>query len=827
MQNHRIAEELAAQFQHRNLNEADTRHQIIDRLLHEVLSWPHESVKCEENVRQGYIDFVLRDKGNRAVLLIEAKKEGKYFTLPTKARKPSDQPRSIRLRTLATDPEIAHAVSQAAQYCPAIGCQYACVTNGHEFIIFRAFILGRDFMDEDALVISQLQYFAERFTLAYNLLGYQAITVDLSLQRVFQIQKGKCRELNYPKYGIIHYDSPLQKNPYARFLEPLARRYFGEIHPTDSRMMDHCYVFARGTREVQDGIRSRLSDSLTQFFVEDGGQDIASTRTGGKLAERIARSLANRSPGEVLILFGGKGAGKSTFLKRILYYDPPTEFTIHAFPIIVDCIRAPQDRAELNRFLWEQITTALNLNELLAKPIEELLYLFEDRFSVAKKQELADLEVGSIEYIRVRNALVLKWKEDSLYVARRLKYYWESQGKRAVIAFDNTDQLPPSFQDHCFLAAQNIASEMQCVAIISMREERYCRARTMGVLDAYQNSGFHLAAPDLVGVFTKRIRLVIADLEASKHGQTHGILPDNAPFDDLKCFFVACLRQFRDEKNALRCFLQECSRDNTRLALEFFSQFLSSGYTHAEEMVKNPGWTVIAHQVIKPMMVPQRFNYDEDKSLIPNVYQCRTPSHGSHFTTIRILRMLRHGVVISSDQASYWRVDALVDDFNTRFGMRQDCETALDVMLRHGLIEANNRLDSYSVTKSGGDGSEIIYVDEVRITAFGIYMLDYLAPQFTYLELVSLDCGLSDEALFHRFCNAGAEERTMGINRDKDGRLRSRLMRVHAFIEYLQREETREKSEYLLAEAEDIMPSVAAAFETEQPRVLASAKKNI
>ena len=827
MNGHRIAEELAKQFVDRTRNEADTRHQIIDRLLHEVLSWPHDSVNCEEKVYPGYIDFVLRDKAGRANLLIEAKREGHYFVLPAKVSGTPDQFRRIRLRTLATDPEIKAAVNQAAQYCPAIGCQHACITNGHEFIIFRSFIQGKHFMDAEALVIPDLQYFAERFTHAYNLLGYQAVTSDRSLQRELEGSKGMGRELYYPKHGITHYDSAVQKNPYARFLEPLARRYFGDIGLDDKRLMDHCYVFARGTKEVQDSIRTRLSDTLTPYFQADGAEDITEVRTGGKLAQRIARSLGKRSAGEVLILYGGKGAGKSTFLRRLLFYDPPPAFTIHALPIIVDCLRAPQDSAALTKYLWGEITAALNLDELLGRPMEELLQLFEDKFAVAQRQELSGYQVGSSDYLRERNSLVLKWKEDNLYVAKRLKHHWEKLGKRVVIAFDNTDQLPPALQDHCFLSAQSIARELQCVTIISMREERYCRARTVGVLDAYQNSGFHLAAPDLEGVFTKRIHLVLSDLDAPGRKFVLKVLPEDAPFQELKRFFIACLRQFRDQNNALKRFLQECSRDNTRMALEFFAQFLSSGYTHVEEMVLNPRWTVIDHQVIRPMMVPQRFNYDEDKSLIPNLYQCRTPSRGSHFTMVRILRMLRQGNSISPERAGYWRADSLVDEFDSRFGMRNDCESALDAMLQHGLIEANNRLDRYSVERSGSLKGELIYADEVRITAFGVYMLDYLASEFTYLDLVSLDCGLGDEALYHQFCSAASKERTMAANNNKRGRLASRLKRTQAFVEYLRREEAREIAEFLLGEGEEIVTAIAETFAAQKPRVLASANRNL
>jgi len=67
-------------------------------------------------------------------------------------------------------------------------------------------------------------------------------------------------------------------------------------------MMDHCYVFARGTHQVEIGIKTRLSDDLTSFFKADGAENITNIRTGGKLGQRIAKSLQKSSNGEVLIL---------------------------------------------------------------------------------------------------------------------------------------------------------------------------------------------------------------------------------------------------------------------------------------------------------------------------------------------------------------------------------------------------------------------------------------------------------------------------------------------------------------------------------------------
>ena len=831
MQAHQIASELARCFTERAFNEADTRHQIIDRLLHEVLEWPHANVSCEEHVHPGYMDYVLRDHTGKAVILIEAKKEGAYFELPTRVQKSPLQKHSIKLKTLYTDSETSKALTQAAQYCPFIGCSFACITNGHEFIFFRSFVAGRDFAEQDAIVIPSLSYFSDRFVQAYNLFSYEAITKDRKLHAELGAYKNIGNELNYPKNGILHYDSPLNKNIYAKYLEPIAKRYFGEITPVDKRLMDNCYVFARDTKQVEAGLHKRLSDSLSPFFKDDGGQDISEIRGGGKLAQRIAKTL-NSSHNDVLILYGGKGAGKSTFLRRLMYYDPPVEFTLHALPVVIDCLRAPQSKIGLTDYFWNQIIKALDIDQILDQGMSELLKLFDGRYKIALKQELDGLQEGTLDFIKIRNELILSWKSDKVHVANALQAYWKKNGKKVIIAFDNTDQLTPTLQDHCFLSAHNISKDLSCTAIISMREERYCRARTAGVLDAYQNSGFHLAAPDLVGVFTKRLKLVVKDLRQEvKPEMLLEIIPEDAPFLDLANFFSTCLRQFEDSRNALREFLQECSRDNTRLALEFFAQFLSSGYTHAEEMIRNSGWTIINHQVVKPMMVPQRFNYDEDKSLVPNIYQCRTLG-GSHFTMLRIFRILRRSVGGASERAGYVSVGTIIDSIEGIFGIRADIEASLDVMLKHGLIEANNRLDVYKIEKvvespHQEDIGEVIFADEVRITAFGVYLVEHLAMAVAYLELVSLDCGIYDNRVYSELCDLAVQERNAAARGDKMSRIYRRISRISIFLKYLKAEESREFLEYNIEAEDGFVTELETAFEKEKIRVIASAKRNI
>ena len=91
---HDVAIEIAAQNDERDFNEADTRHKIIDRVLHEVLSWPINQTLHESFIKPGYSDFRLQNEAGNDLLFIEAKKEGIYFDLPNTYTHPTSSCRN-------------------------------------------------------------------------------------------------------------------------------------------------------------------------------------------------------------------------------------------------------------------------------------------------------------------------------------------------------------------------------------------------------------------------------------------------------------------------------------------------------------------------------------------------------------------------------------------------------------------------------------------------------------------------------------------------------------------------------------------------------------
>jgi hypothetical protein len=150
--------------------------------------------------------------------------------------------------------------------------------------------------------------------------------------------------------------------------------------------------------------------------------------------------------------------------------------------------------------------------------------------------------------------------------------------------------------------------------------------------------------------------------------------------------------------------------------------------------------------------------------------------------------------------------------------MLEDFERNVGLLLKHGFVEADNRLDSYSDS-----------VDSIKVTGYGAYMFSGLAYSFTYLDLVCTDTGIYSEEVSNYLVEAAKEEYALFLRRDKFDRVETRLRRVETFVRYLHEEEMREREVYSLGMAPEDMFTFKCkeAFEAERARVVSSAQKQV
>ncbi|WP_421173963.1 hypothetical protein [Aeromonas enteropelogenes] len=808
-------ESLINTYKGRDLNEAETRHKIIDHILHEFLAWPRNRVAIEEYINPGFADYILKKTNGDDLLFIEAKKEGVYFELPIPHNE-NETSCYISIKKLISNENIKTTMTQVRNYCFDTGCEYACITNGHEWIFFKCFEKGKRWENLQAFVIRKLDFFIEEYTRAINSLSFVAITENSSLPLILTSSEPKDRTLYYPKEKILTYEHKVNSNRLANRLRPIVQHYFGVISDDDTDFMDKCYVSQREYQSTSDGMHSVIQDSLTPYFEGYGIQQLEDTGKGGRLGGKLTKNIKKNRKGEVLILFGGKGSGKSTFIKRLLHHNPPTWLRDHSVISIIDLLKTPEDKEIIRNKILSSLVEQLDEEGILNQDRDTIIAtIFKDKFEIAKKQNLAGLSQKSESYNIELNRLFREWTLDKLYCAKRLVNFWHDKNKGVIVVVDNTDQFSTEIQDFCFSSAQEISNELHVVTLISMREERFHNSKTHGLLDAFQNSGFHISAPKPSTVFQKRLSYTINLL--SDEAKRDDIISDlDSSFVKDSVIYLEILKnEFNRDQSPLNKFLTACAHGDIRLALDLFRSFTLSGYTNVDEMINAGTWNFQTHQVLKPVMTPDRYFYDEMLSAIPNIFQLRSKRHSSHFTALRILRKISQGIDIRAP--AYHDAIRLKAYFSETFNMKEDFEMNMDMLLKHGFVESNNRLDQYSDD-----------VDSVKITNYGLYMSQDLAYFFTYLDLICTDCGVFSQKLSNHLSEAARTEYALFNRGERFERVKIRLDRAHEFIKYLQEEEAREKECYVLDMPEKDMFTfkIYACYITEKERVLRSASKN-
>src|SRR5271166_616133 len=202
-------------------------------------------------------------------------------------------------------------------------------------------------------------------------------------------------------------------------------------------------------------MESLIHDSLTPYLETYGVQQLSDSGKGGQCGGRLTKSLKKDRKGEVLVLFVGKGAGKSTFIKRLLHHNPPPWLREHSIVAIIDLLNVPEDISVVRSNILTTLIQALDTDNIIGSDRDSLIeQLFKDRFVIAARQVLAGLSKTSEVYNTKLNDLVSRWKNDIKYCAIQMVRYWRKRGRGIIVVVDNTDQFSGINQEFCFTSAQ-------------------------------------------------------------------------------------------------------------------------------------------------------------------------------------------------------------------------------------------------------------------------------------------------------------------------------------------------------------------------------------
>jgi len=752
------------------VSEEDTRANILDRILHEVLEWPRDAVHREVYLKPGYLDYEL--VVGTSVAVIEAKKSGKSFVFPYK----KNTHKSYKISgSLSTDIDIKKAIEQTQHYCSERGIRFGITTNGYSFIIFRAIIEGMSWRDGSALVFVSPKDIESRFTEFWNILSYEAV-YNGKLREHFSPKIVEPRGFHRPIDGIVDAEAEYGRNPLNAALGPYVERFFGDIAAQDDiKLLEHCYVHTRPLQIIDQNLNIAIRDSIPKFAPSTTKQiETSEYSQGGKVESQIRQSIVDATQAcRVVLIMGGIGSGKSTFLKRFFKVVIPDLLLNKGpiFDIYLDFLGEPETIDELRIVFWRKLENVLRSRDHTLQAKETLEALISDELGVIKGI------YGSTPAIcetKVQDALYNLLQENEKFANAALVHIVKNKNI-PVIVFDNVDHLKIDAEIQIFTYAQQLARARKCISIIVLREESYCAAKMQKHLTAYNISTYHLSSPRFVELLKNR--LDFASNAAAKVQRDNLLSPDAHRNQQVLDFFQLLGKSILDPReNYLARLIESISFGNARLALKLLEEFMTSDTTNIEKILakyyESGSYLIPYHEFTKSIVLgPKRF-YKESRSVILNLFAASDKINSSHFTSLRILRYLSNAMKAKQDPEGFVSLQQLISEIVDIFDNEQDCIWNLErlIDLRRQLVE----LDTHRSDTLNGASS-------IRITASGMYYHTIFAKSFAYLDLMWQDTPFNDDKIAKQLAR-----------KMHDILMKDRFDRVEIFLDYLEKEEKRE-----------------------------------
>lgn len=299
-------------------NESDTRFQLINKILLEVLNWQTEDIKTETHHNNSYTDYILSSPIPLAIL--EAKREGVYFEIPIGSNK------LIRnLNTICSDnTKIGEAVEQVSHYCQERGIEIGIVSNGWQFIAFVANRTdGVPPLHGRAFVFDSLQMMLENFREFWNTCSKNGITERYLKRKLTESEIEKLPPKN--SQTLSKYPGQKDRNPLQTDMQILSDLVLEDVirdEEVEEEFLKRCYSKS-GALSQYSLVSKQILRTRYKFLFEEKEKSISIDKAVNKkglskdLIEIISNSLSRRP----ILLVGDVGVGKSTFISNLVKVD--------------------------------------------------------------------------------------------------------------------------------------------------------------------------------------------------------------------------------------------------------------------------------------------------------------------------------------------------------------------------------------------------------------------------------------------------------------------------------------------------------------------------
>lgn len=751
-------------------NEAETRHQFIDTLIHDVLGWDRSETKVERQEGGEFSDYEL---GIPPQVVVEAKRAGVNFEIPHEGA--TSVIRSIKSLN-STSKDFKAAFDQASNYCAKRGIQIGVVCTSTQIVVFLGVRTdGTPINEGKCLVFGNHAILKDSLSRLWQAISPAAVQQRELLKTLSTINpSGVPAKLSSYIQGYPSFRYPSESQQSLRMLSDLLIEDAPNTPEYRKRFLEECYCESGAlARDALLGKNILAARYAAMFPPTEHSPSLKSVRREeserfGLSQEVVAEALGRRP----IVIIGDVGVGKTSFIRNLIYVRAEDEMR-NAIFIYIDLGSQANLGQDIQNFLIEDIERQLLENhgvDLLEDSFVRGVYhgdliRFEkgvygrlkesnhERFLEKQIEMLAELAANKVQHLQ-----------------KCIQHLSKGRQKQVVICIDNADQRELRDQQRAFLAAQEFASIWHALVLISIRPRTYFASKSSGSISAYPQRILTISPPRVDLVLEKRLSFSL-DLAEGRLplDRLDGI---SIRLDSIALFLRSLIYSLKKSRD-LSEFMSNITGGNIREALELTKGFIGSPNVDSDKIISlmemDEGYIIPLHEFSKSALLGEYSHYDAKSSLALNLFDVRYPDKKEHFLSIILINYLISDASSKSPEGFIPTGDICTE--LCRYGFVVDqIEHALRRLTNKKLIETTERI-TFDEGLQGLVGDMPM---AFRATTIGSYHCSRWSPSFAYMDAMLVDTPILDSTARQNILN--------DINSFEISR---RLHRTTAFDEYL------------------------------------------
>lgn len=375
---------------------------------------------------------------------------------------------------------------------------------------------------------------------------------------------------------------------------------------------------------------------------------IANTGVPGGLFSALTE---RQRPGELCLLIGSAGSGKSTFTDYVRASALDQTLSIRGDWLHVNLNPAPLSRDRIYSWLLREIMSGVASAhpEIDMETLDFQRKIYSRQLSAVAKKRGSLYKEGSVEHANVINETLKQLEDDQELTAKQtLEHLYRDRGRLLIVILDNCDKRTRDDQLLMFEVASWLKENMYCMVFLPLRDTTYDNYRDTAPLDTVvKDLVFRIDPPRLEQVIQARLEYASRELQ-TQHSKFSYLMQNGIRVEcsrDEVGQYLSSLVSSVFQNQRFKTILSGLAGRNIRKGIEILLEICKSGHIPEDEILKARTKSVNhhfpSHLIMQILLKGKRRYYSDSNTHLKNLFHSVDGEElPDPFTRLAILKWL-------------------------------------------------------------------------------------------------------------------------------------------------------------------------------------------